>query len=272
MKSGARIVVKVGGAILDDAEARARFAAAVASARNGGADVVVVHGGGAQVSRLMEALGLQARRIQGLRVTDADTAQAVVQGLRGQVNAELTAALVDHHVPALGLSGVDDRLMTAEVLDPVLGQVGRVTEVNARLLKALCGQGFVPVVATVAHADGQFLNVNADDAVAPLAEGFGADAVLFLSDVAAVLDGDAPIASIDGAAAEELVERQVVTGGMLPKVQAALDAARRLPRATVRMASGLADDPIEAALAGGGTLFVADAPKDESLSGETVHV
>ena len=128
--------------------------------------------------------------------------------------------------------------------------------------------GYVPVVATVAHAHGQFLNVNADDAVAPLAEAFGADAVLFLSDVAAVLDGGAPIPSIDGAAAEQLVDREVVTGGMLPKVQAALDAARRLPEATVRMASGLASDPIESALAGGGTLFVAGAASSE----EAVHV
>ena len=261
--------MKVGGAILDDAGARSRFAAAVAAALEAGEQVVVVHGGGAQVSRLMGSLGLEARRIRGLRVTDAATARAVVQGLRGEVNAELTAALVDHGVPALGLSGVDDRLMTAEVLDPALEQVGRVTAVNAGLLEALCGQGYVPVVATVAHAHGQFLNVNADDAVAPLAEAVGADAVLFLSDVAAVLDGGAPVPSIDGAAAEQLVDREVVTGGMLPKVQAALDAARRLPEATVRMASGLASDPIESALAGGGTLFVAGAA---GSSEEAVHV
>lgn len=266
MKSGTRIVVKVGGAILDDATARTRFADSVAGARKAGADVVVVHGGGAQVSRLMASLSLETKRVRGLRVTDEPTARAVVQGLRGEVNAQLTASLVDAGARALGLSGVDDRLMTAEVLDPELGQVGRVTDVKARLLKDLCGSGYVPVVATVAHAGGQFLNVNADDAVAPLAEALGADAVLFLSDVAAVLDGGDPVARIDAGVADDLVAREAVTGGMLPKVGAALDAAARLPRATVRMASGLAPDPIEAALAGGGTLFIAGAlPQEEPL-------
>lgn len=265
VKAGLRLVVKVGGAILDEDAARGRFAASVAAAVDAGAEVTVVHGGGAQVTRLMDALGLETKRVRGLRVTDGPTARAVVQGLRGEVNATLTAALVERGVVALGLSGIDGGLMECEVLDPALGQVGRVVGANRRLLRSLCGQGLVPVVATVGHAGGAFLNVNADDAVAALAEALGADAVLFLSDVAAVLDDGAPVAALDAAASAALEARGVVTGGMVPKVNAALDVAARLPRATVRMASGLVDDPIAAALAGGGTLFTAPAP-------DSIHV
>ena len=111
-----RRIVEGRGAILDDAGAPA-LRGGCGGGPEAGAQVVVVHGGGAQVSRLMGSLGLEARRIRGLRVTDAATARAVVQGLCGEVNAEL-GPLVDQGVSALGLSGVDDRLMTAEILDP----------------------------------------------------------------------------------------------------------------------------------------------------------
>ena len=113
-------------AILDDAGTRARFAASVGAARASGHEVVVIHGGGAQVSRLTDALGLVPRRVRGLRVTDDGTARAVLQVLGGEVNAVLVAALQGAGVPAVGLTGADGGLFKAGVVDPVLGHVGAV--------------------------------------------------------------------------------------------------------------------------------------------------
>lgn len=257
-----RLVVKVGGAILDSVDAREAFAASVAAAQARGQSVIVIHGGGAQVSRLTDALGLPAKRVRGLRVTDEPTALAAVQVLRGQVNAELTAALVAQGVTAIGLSGIDAGLFEVRQLDselyPGLGQVGEVVRVKAKVLKVLLAHGFTPVIATMAAKDGAFYNVNADAAVAPVAAAMNADAVLFLSDVSHVLDGKEPIFKLSAPSARGLMDSGVIQGGMIPKVEAALDAARALSGSLVRMASGLTDDPISNALsdASHGTTFV----------------
>ncbi|MGB0331372.1 MAG: acetylglutamate kinase, partial [Planctomycetota bacterium] len=149
MSAPRRLLVKVGGAILDDGATRARFAASVGAARERGHEVVVIHGGGAQVSRLTDALGLEPRRVRGLRVTDDGTARAVLQVLGGEVNAVLVAALQRAGVPAVGLTGADGGLFKAGVVDPALGHVGAVDEVNPAVLAALGAAGYVPVVATV---------------------------------------------------------------------------------------------------------------------------
>ncbi len=266
-----RLVVKVGGAILDSQDAREAFAASVSAAQARGQSVVVIHGGGAQVSRLTDALGLPAKRVRGLRVTDEPTALAAVQVLRGQVNAELTAALVAQGVTALGLSGIDAGLFEVRQLDPELGQVGEVVRVNAKVLKVLLSHGFTPVIATMAAKGGAFYNVNADAAVAPVAAAMQADAVLFLSDVSHVLDGKEPIFELSPPSARGLMDSGVIQGGMIPKVEAALDAARALTGSLVRMASGLTEDPISNALSdpSHGTTFI-----DAGITGadmETTH-
>ncbi|MEM1449762.1 MAG: acetylglutamate kinase [Planctomycetota bacterium] len=261
MSAAQRILVKVGGAILDDAAARAAFAASVRGAIDTGHSVVVVHGGGMQVSRLTVALGLEVRRVRGLRVTDDATARAVLQVLGGEVNSMLVAALQAAGVDAIGVTGADGALFAAQPVDADLGRVGAVESVTPDVLARLGGAGFVPVVATVTPAPGEtdvFLNVNADAAVAPIAAAWGADAVLFLSDVAHVLDGGARVPALDRAAAQALETSGAVTGGMVPKVDAALDAAEALPRATVKIASGSTPDCIAAGLdADLGTLVTA---------------
>ena len=249
-----KIVVKVGGAILDDPAARTAFAKSVAACRESGSSLVIVHGGGAQISRLTEALGIVAQRVDGLRVTDAATALATVQALRGEVNSSLTAALVREGVRALGISGVDAGLIHATRVDQALGFVGKARSADSKVLRDLAGNGFTPVVATVADSPDGFLNINADAAVAAVAEAFSADAVLFLSDVEHVrgpgADGSGErIARIDPLSAKTLVQNDVIVGGMLPKVEAALEAATRCgPATVVKMASGLAEHPIESAL------------------------
>lgn len=251
MTSPKRILVKVGGAILDDPGTRATFASSVAAAVGRGDSVVVVHGGGAQVSRLTDALGLVPRRVRGLRVTDDETARAVLQVLGGEVNATLVAALQGTGVDAIGVTGADGGLFAAAIVDPALGHVGAVSTVDGAVIERLVSAGFAPVVATVTPAANEtdvFLNVNADMAVAPLAAAWGADAILFLSDVPHVKNGDDRVPSIDPDLAAALEADGVVAGGMIPKVEAALEAAKVLPGATVKIATGSGPDPLAAAL------------------------
>jgi len=256
-----RVLVKVGGRVLDDAECRAAFAASVAAAVAAGHDVVVVHGGGAQLTRLAERLGLGAEeRVDGLRVTGPEQLRAALQALAGEVNADLVLALGAAGVRAIGVTGADGGLMRATQRDPRLGLVGDVAAVDGSVVDDLVGAGFSPVVATLAPSPLGFLNVNADGAVAPLAAAAGADAVLFLSDVPHVRgEGDAALDSIDASEAARLRAAGVIAGGMIPKVEAGLAAAAAVaPRGGfARMGSGLAPDPVGALLAGGGTTFVA---------------
>ncbi|MEM8710419.1 MAG: acetylglutamate kinase, partial [Planctomycetota bacterium] len=258
LKAGGRLVLKVGGAILDDAAKRAAFAASVARViEELDASVVVVHGGGAQLSRQCERLGIDVQRNdRGLRITDEATLAAAVQVLAGEVNAALVTALSAASVAAIGMTGADAGLMKARRLDASLGAVGEVESVSAAVLDRLSHAGFVPVVATLApelpetsgssaagsatagSGGSSLLNVNADAAVAPIAAAYDADAVLFLSDVAAVLNGPVlesaePLESLSPASAKELEASGALGGGMIPKVDAALAAVNALPNALV---------------------------------------
>ncbi|MFT5731552.1 MAG: acetylglutamate kinase [Planctomycetota bacterium] len=253
-----RVLVKIGGSVLDDPVTRARFAASVAEAVHElFLDVVIVHGGGAQLSRHQERLGLEVKRNdRGLRITDPETAVAAVQVLGGEVNAALVSALAAASVRSIGLTCADGGLASARVLDPALGSVGEITSVDASVLVDLTAARFVPVIATVApdEADAlgaRFLNVNADAAVAPIARAWGAEAVLFLSDVAAVLDGDRTVTSLSPEGAARLEKRGVLQGGMIPKVEAALAAAIALPSTLVKIASGNAANALISALSSG---------------------
>jgi len=257
MSGPRRILVKIGGAALEEPLARRSFARAVAAARANGAELVLVHGGGNQVGQLSTRLGLEIRRIAGLRVTDAATADVVLQVLGGEVGRKLVAALGAVGVPALSLSGADGGLYSARRLrheTADLGYVGEVATVDAGALRRLLDAGFVPTVASVApdaeHPDDDhFLNINADHAVAPLAAAFGADVVLFLSDVPGVLDGERQrLHTLDPAAVRALVASGVISGGMLPKVDAAQAAAAANPAALVKIAVADGDDCVRAAL------------------------
>ncbi|MEL6903853.1 MAG: acetylglutamate kinase [Planctomycetota bacterium] len=252
--------MKVGGAVLEEPASRARFAASVRAAVDAGLAPLVVHGGGVQLTRLAASLGLETERVDGLRVTSHAMARAALQALAGEVNGELVAALSGAGVRALGVTGADAGLMRASVLDPALGLVGEVSNVDATVLDDLIGAGFVPVVATLAPSPEGFLNVNADDAVAPLARAADASAALFLSDVAHVLgESGEPLDALGPARAEALRANGTIAGGMVPKVAAALSAAQGLgPGATVRMGRGDEPNAVLALLAGGGTTFHAE--------------
>ncbi|MCP3917074.1 MAG: acetylglutamate kinase [bacterium] len=269
-----RVLVKIGGAQLESPGPRTLFAQAVREARAFGHELILVHGGGPTIGAMSRKLGLSERRVQGLRVTDSETAEVVLGALAGVVNRNLVKSLVDAGVDGVGLTGADGRAWTARKHTPDgtdLGFVGRVDQVRPAFFLELLAKGYVPVVAPLAPlAPGSpgdashFYNVNADQAAAPLAHALEADALLFLTDVPGLLDGEnqlVPTATPETCA--RLERAGVLEGGMLPKVQAALYAAGACPRAIVKIAPG--DRPC-AVLAG-----LEDHVGTQFCASETVH-
>lgn len=246
------IVVKLGGRVQGDPDLPAALAA-LCAARPGG--VVVVHGGGDEVSALQRAMGLEPRFVGGRRVTGERDLELVRMALSGTSNKRVVAALVGAGVAAVGVSGEDAALLRAEVGDPALGRVGRVTTIDARLVETLLAAGYVPVVSPLARdADdpaGGALNVNGDDAAAALAAAVGAAEVLFLADVPGVLDGSGGVVpALDAEGVQGLVASGVAAGGMAAKLDAALAAlAAGVPLARIGGLDALRDPALGTHLA-----------------------
>lgn len=220
------IVIKVGGALLDDANAAARIWDAIAAATR---PVVLVHGGGSATDRLLKRLGHTTTRHAGLRVTPEDQIDDVTASLAGTVNAHITAQLVRAGARAIGTTIAAAGITTCDQHpDNALGRVGIVTETNGSPLHALLDAGFVPVLSTIGRdADARPLNVNADDAAAAIARAARAAQLLLLTDVPGVLDANRmPIPHLDAPAIESLIDAGTITGGMIPKVRAALQTAQ----------------------------------------------
>jgi acetylglutamate kinase len=234
-----KLLVKLGGTLLDAAESRDGLAAQIAAARAQGHEVVVVHGGGKQMTRYLAERGIESRFVNGLRVTSPETIDAVLKVFAGSVNHELVASLNRAGALAVGLSGIDALLAEAEQLDPALGAVGRVTHSNAAVLELLAAHGFLPVVACVAgDRQGNIYNVNADQMAVACAAGFGVEQLIFLTDVAGVMDGSRNVRSLLAPPEiRALIADGVATGGMQAKLNAAV-AALDAGVAEVRIAPG----------------------------------
>lgn len=219
-------VVKVGGRVQSDSTLPARIAEAWdPEARS----LVVVHGGGDEVTTLQTAFGLTSEFVDGRRVTSAQDMEIVRMGLSGSANKRLVSALVHEGVRALGLSGEDASLIAAIPVDPGrLGHVGEAQRVNTSLLRHLLDGGYLPVISPVSRNVGlelgPALNVNADDAAAAVAAALGATELLLISDVPGILDGNQALPNLRADAARELVRRRTAVDGMAAKVNAALTA------------------------------------------------
>ena len=225
-------VVKVGGNEVDDPCWVVRLSRAIADR---GGHVVVVHGGGKEVSTLQRALGAEPEWKDGLRVTSPEAMKAVSMVLSGVVNKRLVSALVSAGAEAVGISGEDGGLLRAKVArGGALGRIGEVERVRVELLRAWLCQGLTPVVSPVSRGPGgEPLNVNADDAAAAVAAALGAEELLFVSNVPGVLAGSATLESVDAAAVEALIADGTAQGGMAPKLRAAARAASEV--GTVRI-------------------------------------
>jgi acetylglutamate kinase len=218
--------------LLDDAGSRARLAAEIAAvAAQPGYEVVVVHGGGKQMTRFLAERGVESRFVNGLRVSSPEVIDAVVKVFAGSVNAQLVTAFRAAGSRPVGLSGLDAGLVDAEVLNPDLGMVGKPVSSDARLLELLTRGSYLPVVACVAgDARGAIYNVNADQMAVACAASFHADKLFFLTDVEGVRDaGGNTLATLTPRGALALIEQGVATGGMQAKLEAAVNALRTVP-------------------------------------------
>jgi acetylglutamate kinase len=213
------LVLKLGGTTLAEQQQVLAEVAVVARRR----PVVIVHGGGRRITEWLDRLGVPTRFEGGLRVTDAQALEVAAAVLRGVVNSELVAALRDLRVDAVGLSGVDGGLLVGERV-PRMGLVAHVVGIKRDLLDAVLVGGQVPVVAPLARDEsGLVCNVNADDAAAGLAAGLGARQLVLMTDVDGIRDVDgAKITTLSAAEAEALIAAGTISGGMVPKVRAAL--------------------------------------------------
>ncbi|HWG90691.1 MAG TPA: acetylglutamate kinase, partial [Candidatus Thermoplasmatota archaeon] len=206
-------------------EGLARIAKDVATLHAWGAKVVLIHGGGAQITKALETAGLAARFVRGLRVTDGPTL-AIAETVLTRVGKDVAHAVSRAGVPALALTGRDAGLLTGAIKDPELGFVGSVSAVNGEVVRFLSFNGFVPVIAPIALTpEGQALNVNADEVATAMASALAAKALVLMTDVDAVkgVDGQ-PISELPAPEARRLVEINAASGGMIPKLESALAA------------------------------------------------
>ena len=187
--------------------------------------VVLVHGGGQQLTRVLDALDIPTQFREGLRVTDEATMNVAEMVFAGEVNKALVRELYAMGIPAVGLSGTDGPTLHVQPV-PNLGRVGNVTEVEPHLVETLWTSGFVPTMAPIGLGPEGAYNVNADSAAAALAAGLGADCLFFLTDVDGLLDGNEAVSSLAPEGCEGYVERGLAVGGMVPKLRAAAEAAR----------------------------------------------
>lgn len=227
--AGSTVVVKLGGSAMIDAALTHHFAADVVLLRAVGIRVVVVHGGGPQIGALMARLGMEPEFRDGLRVTDAATLDVARMVLGGQVNRDIVSAINIHDQLAVGISGEDAGLITARQRHTSLGFVGDVVAVNRTILDTLVDSGFIPVISTIGtDGRGQAYNINADSAAIAVAEALNAEKLIYLTDVPGVLtdvaDPCSLVSRLSSARARLLIDDGVIAGGMIPKVEACLDA------------------------------------------------
>lgn len=226
---GKIIVIKYGGNAMINEELKEQVMEDVVLLHLIGVKVVLVHGGGPEITDTLKALGKESVFHNGLRVTDKETAEVVQMVLAGKINKTLVNLLEIHGGRAIGLSGVDGHMIKAEMKDENLGYVGRITEVEVKPIFDLLEKDYIPVISTIGcDSLGNVYNINADTAAAFIAGAIGAERLITMTDIAGILkDKDDPssiISCIDVKEARELFDSGVISGGMVPKVECCIEA------------------------------------------------
>jgi acetylglutamate kinase len=256
-----KVVIKIGGTLLEDGAGRGCIAQQLRRVAGRGREVLVVHGGGKQLTSFLDKMGVASEFRNGLRITSAEALDGVVKVFAGTVNHHLLAALYAAGIPAAGISGIDGGCLLAEPLrgDPGedLGYVGRITGANPRVWEALLAGGLLPVMACLAVGkDGQIYNVNADQAAVACAAAWRADSLIFWTDVDGVRDGSGQ--TVPRLAAEDipaLIGSGAVTGGMLAKLNA-VEAALAAGVPQIVICNGRREQHEDLAAEDGGTVIV----------------
>ncbi|MDO5116931.1 MAG: acetylglutamate kinase [Eggerthellaceae bacterium] len=227
--NGKVVVIKYGGNAMIDDEVKQQVMSDIVLMSLVGVRVVLVHGGGPEISDMMKRLGKETLFVDGLRVTDQETVEIAQMVLAGKINKTLVSLLQTHGGQAMGISGLDGRMILAEVRDERLGLVGEIVGVNIQPVLDLLDTGYIPVISTVAgDVDGNTLNINGDTAAAAIAGALGAERLIMMTDIDGVLldknDPDTLIPEMSLDEARELVKSDVVSGGMVPKLECCISA------------------------------------------------
>ncbi len=226
---GKTIVVKFGGNVSSSQEKLDNVAKDIVLLKLVGMEPVIVHGGGDEISRFMKKLRKEPTFVDGLRVTDEETMEIVEMVLVGKVNTSIVSALEKQGGRSVGLSGKDGKLIQARIKNPKLGRVGIIESLNNEVVDELSKAGFIPVIAPIGmDAEGRSLNINADTLAGELAANLQAEKYLILTDVQGIMrdpeDPSTLISRFSLGEAKQLIERKVITGGMLPKVESCIRA------------------------------------------------
>ena len=229
MYNGKIIVIKYGGNAMVSEELKQQVMQDIVLLWLIGVKVVLVHGGGPEITDTLKAVGKETQWVDGLRVTDKETAEIVQMVLAGKINKSLVNLLQTKGGKAMGISGIDGHMITAEVKDERLGFVGKITDVDVSPINDLLEKGYIPVVSTVGcDNQGNVYNINADTAAAYIAGKLNAERLITMTDIAGILmdknDPSSIIAHIDTVGIRKLIEQGIISDGMIPKVQCCLDA------------------------------------------------
>lgn len=237
--SGMTIVVKYGGHAMVDEQLKEDFARDITLLKFIGLNPVVVHGGGPQINKVLEQMGISSTFVKGMRLTDERTMDVVEMVLGGKVNKSIVAQINSQGGKAVGLSGKDGGLIQAkkltivfredenkppEIIDP--GLVGDVTAINPEIIHTLTSQGFIPIIAPVGTGpSGETFNINADLVASKVASALSAGRLIFITDVDGLMDAAGQLVStVDKARTEQMIKDQSISGGMIPKMECALEA------------------------------------------------
>lgn len=226
--SGKTFVVKYGGSAMEDPELCRQVVADIELLKLMGIRIVLVHGGGKAINAMLKSLRLPVSFKDGMRVTDDATMEAVQEVLVGKVNQQLVWALNEYGHNAVGISGADGKTLKAEVIDPDLGRVGRIREVDPNLIETILSDGYTPVIASVGCAPDGFLNINADIAAGKIAEAMHADKLIYLTDVDGLYgdfnNPESLIAQLTLSETKQIIESGELDGGMIPKLNSIAEA------------------------------------------------
>ena len=226
------IVVKYGGNAMINDDLKEAVMGDIVLLSLIGIKVVLVHGGGPEISDMLKRVGKQSEFVNGLRVTDEESMDIVQMVLAGKINKNLVNLLMEKGGRAIGLCGVDGHMIEAKQLDPALGYVGEITQVNTQPILDVLEKGYIPVISTIGcDNEGHTYNINADTAAARIAGMLGAECLISMTDIVGICedpkDPETLIKIINVSEAPQLIKRGIISGGMIPKIDCCVEAIRR---------------------------------------------